>query len=192
MKSFGCSGSTYDLIECAKKLDPSSLLKLSEEYMKNQSTLIYSDPTFSAVVDNYFLLDEPINLFQAGKFKKCPILTGTNRDEGNFFLKSSFPEFKSKNLPELTYDDFKRILTDFFYFFPKYPHYANDLVKNALIYRYTNWSDVNGFQSLVNNLDYAVGDFSYACPMMQLIDFYSSANLDTYQYFFSWNRYYNY
>lgn len=180
----GCSGSTYDLIECAKKIAPDVLLKQSSAYMSSQSTKIYSDPTFSPVTDNYFLLDEPEQLFKSGKFKKCSILTGTNKDEGNFFLRSSFPEFKNKTAPELSYSEFERILTDNFYYFPKYPLLANDNVKNALIYRYTNWSDISS-KTMVDNLDYAVGDYSYACPMIKLIDYYSDSNLNVYQYFFA-------
>ncbi len=190
IKYFGCTDTnTFDLIECAKQLDANTMLKKAEEYMHIQSKQIYSVPTFSPVVDNYFLVDEPANLFKQGKFKRCSILTGSNRDEGNFLLESSFPEFKNTTAPDLNYTSFKRIINDFFNFFPKYPIKSTDLVLNAILYRYTNWSDVDDFKSIRDNLDFATGDYGYACPMISLITYYAQADLNIYQYYFTHKRF---
>ena len=41
---------------------------------------------FGPVVDGWFLPDSPYHLFAAGKQNDVPLLTGTNADEGSFFL----------------------------------------------------------------------------------------------------------
>lgn len=188
IKSFDCSGSTLELIECAKKINPSVMLQKVSEYMNNQSDKIYSVPTFSPVVDNYFLEDEPINLFKQGKFKNCSILTGSNRDEGNFVLQSSFDDFKKNTPPDLNYKRFVELIEDFFYFFPKYPKISTKLIKNAILEQYSNQSSLNISADLINNLDFATGDYSYLCPMIRLIDFYADNGLKVYQYYFTHKR----
>ena len=153
--------------------------------MHNQSKFIFNDPTFSPVVDDYFLRDMPLNLMNQGSFKKCSILTGVNKNEGNLFLDAAFDIFKSKTAPVLNYSTFENLLSTYFYFYPKYPNTSSNEIKNALIYRYTNWSDIENNKYYNDNLDYAVGDYSYMSPCIQLVDFYSKNNLKVYQYYFT-------
>eukprot|EP00057_Strongylocentrotus_purpuratus_P008126 XP_011662600.1 PREDICTED: cholinesterase-like [Strongylocentrotus purpuratus] len=62
---------------------------------KNATEIISSSvPAYSTCpvsVDGDFLDDEPANLYKNKDFTRCPILTGTNRDEGTLLLIALFP-----------------------------------------------------------------------------------------------------
>lgn len=78
LKLLNCTGTAFDLVECSLKLNASYLLDKSNEYKDSLSKefFIAPNPLFTAVVDNYFLTDEPRNLLKNGDFKKCAVITG--------------------------------------------------------------------------------------------------------------------
>ena len=83
------------MIERAKKMDPNTASDKSDEYFYTHANHGIAQFTFLPVVDNYFLEDEPLYLLNRGKFKKCPILLGANKNEGNFFFFYAFPEYRN-------------------------------------------------------------------------------------------------
>lgn len=87
LKSLGCNQTSIDeVIDCAKNVDSKTAIEKSDEHFYTKATHGVAQFTFLPVVDNYFLEDEPINLLNRGKFKKCPVLMGANKDEGNWFF----------------------------------------------------------------------------------------------------------
>lgn len=87
LSSLGCNQTrTDELIECARRVDSHTAIEKSDEHFFTKAIHGVAQFTFLPVVDNYFLEDEPINLLNRGKFKKCPVLLGANKDEGNWFF----------------------------------------------------------------------------------------------------------
>ena len=142
IKSFGCTGSVEKMIECARKVDSKTAIEKADEHFFNKATHGVAQFTFLPVVDNYFLEDEPINLLNRGKFKKCPILLGANKDEGNWFFVYAFPEYRNLTAtPKIDYELFKDLITSLFYFYPQYPSTSSRAIINSVIYRYTSWGN---------------------------------------------------
>lgn len=140
IKSLGCTGNTDELIECAKNVEAKTAIEKSDEHFFNKATHGVAQFTFLPVVDNFFLEEEPIHLLNRGKFKKCPVLIGANKDEGNWFFVYAFPEYRNLSAgPTIDYELFKDLLTSLFYFYPQFPSTSSKAIINAVLYRYTNW-----------------------------------------------------
>ena len=181
----GCKGNTNEMILCAQNFAAKDLYDKSTEFKHNISSFIFGpDPPFSPVVDNFFIEDEPTVLLQTGRFKKCSIITGTNLNEGNAFLLAAFPkEYNTPTAPNFDYPTFTQILSTYFHFYPKYPILSSEFIRQSLLYRYTNWTNPFNYDSILRNLDGAVGDFNYACPCTALCDYYALNGLKVYRYF---------
>jgi carboxylesterase type B len=135
LKFMGCNGTNYQMIECVKKFDPKTALDKADEYFYSHANHGVAQFTFLPVVDNYFLEEEPINLMNRGKFKKCPILTGANKDEGNWLFVYAFPEYRNLSVrPEFDYETFKDFLTSLYHFYPQYPSMSSKSVMEGCIF----------------------------------------------------------
>jgi acetylcholinesterase len=136
MTSMGCVGNASAVIECAKRVDPRTAIEKADEHFFTQANHGVAQFTFLPIVDNYFLEEEPINLLNRGKFKKCPVLLGANKDEGNWFFVYAFPEYRNLTAPPiLDYETFKDFITSLFYFYPQFPSTSNKAILEAVMYR---------------------------------------------------------
>ena len=187
LKSFDCQNQTTEgLIECAKQMDPTTAIEKADEYFFTRANHGIAQFTFLPVVDNYFLEDEPIYLLNRGKFKKCPILLGANKDEGNYFFVYAFPEYRNfSTKPEIDYETFKDFLMSLFHFYPQYPSTSSNSILNAVAYRYTNWNNVHNTNSNFENLDRAAGDFHFLCPVVDFANIYAMNQQDVFFYHFT-------
>lgn len=187
MTSLGCSGPLVeDIIECAKKVDPKSAIEKSEEYFYSKATHGVAQFAFLPVVDNYFLEEEPINLLNRGKFKKCPVLLGSNKDEGNWLFVYAFPEYRNLSVkPTFDYDTFKDFMTSLYYFYPQFPATSSKAVMNAIVYRYSHWDNVHNDKRNFENFDDAAGDFHFVCPTIDFANIYAMNQLDVYFYHYT-------
>jgi acetylcholinesterase len=186
LETMGCKGNITDIIECAQKIEPKTALEKSDEHYFSKATHGIAQYTFVPVVDNYFLEDEPINLLNRGKFKKCPILTGVNKDEGNWFFVYSFPEYRNLTEgPVVDYENFKVFLTSLFHFYPQFPSTSSPAIQNAVLYRYTNWDNVHNLKKNFENLDDAAGDFHFVCPTVDFANIYAINDQPVYFYQFT-------
>ena len=129
----GCTSSTLaDKFACFKNLDSNTILTKTYQYLGNysQGDLFY----FTPVVDNYFLSDKPINLLKQGKFKRCSILVGANKDEGNMFFYGVLPGYTNLNsMPSINSATFKKYLNEIFAYFPNYPQLSSRTVQKACL-----------------------------------------------------------
>jgi acetylcholinesterase len=186
MTSLGCEGNTTQIIECAKKVDPRTAIEKADEHFFTMANHGVAQFTFLPVVDNYFLEEDPINLLNRGKFKKCPILLGANKDEGNWFFVYAFPEYRNLSAPPiLDYETFRDFITSLFYFYPQFPSTSNKAILEAVMYRYTNWDNAHNYKSNFENLDEAAGDFHFLCPVIDFANIYAMNKLDVYFYYFT-------
>lgn len=184
--SLGCNGTKAQMIECAKRVDSKTAIERSDEHFFNKATYGVAQFTFLPVVDNYFLEDEPINLLNRGKFKKCPILLGTNRDEGNWFFVYAFPEYRNlSGGPVINYELFREFIANLFYFYPQYPSTSSTAILNSVLYRYTNWNNVHNSTKNFENLDDAAGDFHFTCPVIDFANIYAMDQQQVYLYHYT-------
>ncbi|RMZ96447.1 acetylcholinesterase type 1 [Brachionus plicatilis] len=186
LKKIGCKGTTPEMIECAKKVNARTALEQSDEYFYSRATHGVAQFIFVPVVDKYFLEEEPISLLNRGKFKKCPILLGGNRDEGNWLFVYAFPEYRNLTTrPAIDYGTFKDFMTSLFYFYPQYPDVSSLAIRNAILYRYTNWNNVHNEEKNFENLDDAAGDFHFLCPTIDFANIYAISQIDVYFYYYT-------
>ncbi|XP_054751989.2 cholinesterase 1-like [Lytechinus pictus] len=154
--TLGCTGSnSSDLLACLEG-------KTSDE-------ILYAGATFYAYsaisVDGYFLEDTPTNLYKKGDFKRCPMMTGVNKDEGTLYLPP---------LPPSGYNDLGR---------PLLPHLdqptvreyiragllisglEDDIFIDAILQEYMDWSVADDPSANVVStfLEYS-GDSDFVCP----------------------------
>ena len=157
-------------------------------YFRNFSST-WLDNCFKPVVDNYFLLDSPAFLIKQGKFKKCPILLGVNKEEGSVYLSSFDPElftsYDSDFYPNVTYSKQQFYLKALYKYYPLPPKPSSAIIKEAIVYRYTNWNNVENFKSNLENLIKAVDDYLFTCPVIDFATAYAQNKQDVYFYHFT-------
>lgn len=207
----GCNGTNAEMVECARKVEPRQAIEKSDNYFFARADHGIMQFPFLPVIDNYFLTEEPstsintgkptlsnhnpciysntLNLlinFQSGNFKKCPILLGVNQDEANWFYIYSFAEYRNLSVrPELTYDSFKYFLKSLFHYYPQYPSVITESALNAIIFKYTNWENVNNINKNLEALDNVAADFHFICPALDLANSYAMNKLDVFFYHFT-------
>lgn len=187
LRNLGCdTNSTLDALECARRVEPKLAIEKADEYFYSKAIHGVAQFTFLPVVDNYFLEEQPLSLINRGKFKKCPILLGGNKDEGNWLFVYAFPEYRNlTHRPTFDYEMFKDFVTSLYYFYPQFPAVSSRTILNAILYRYTNWHNVNNDLRNFENLDDAAGDFHFICPMVDFASIYAMHNQDVYFYYYT-------
>ena len=186
LQELGCNGTTAQKIECAKQVDPKTAIEKSDEYFYSRANHGIMQFPFLPVVDNYFLEEEPINLMNRGKFKKCPIIVGVNKDEASWFYVYAFSEYRNLSVkPQIDYEAYESFLTSLFHFYPQFPAIISKSALKAIIYRYTNWENVHNLNMNMENLDDAAADFHFICPAQDFASLYAIHNQDVFFYHFT-------
>ena len=192
METLGCeikNNNINDAIKCAQGVDPIEALQKSDVYFYSRATHGIAQFTFLPVVDNYFLEEEPLILLNRGKFKKCSILSGANKDEGNWFFVYSFKYFRDyfniTEPPEINYSDFEDHINQLFHFYPQFPYTASPIILKSIAHRYTNWANVNDSFHNRQNLDDAAGDFHFICPAVDFANQYALYDQKVFFYYYT-------
>ena len=96
----GCD-SIFDhakMVDCLRKIDPQVLIN-QEQSVSNYS--LNMEP-FPPVIDNQFIIEDPETMLENNVFKKCPVIIGTNANEGLNDMMEYIPELGlQENLFEL-------------------------------------------------------------------------------------------
>ena len=125
-------------------------------------------------------------MLNRGKFKRCPILTGANKDEGNWLFVYAFPEYRNLSVkPPFDYETYKDFLTSLYHFYPQYPDTSSAAVMSAIHYRYSNWNNVHNEVKNFDNLDEAAGDFHFLCPTVDFASVYALNEQEVFFYHFT-------
>jgi carboxylesterase type B len=163
LEAIGCYGTASEQIECLKKADAKHIMEKSDEYFFSRMDHGIMQFPFIPVVDNYFLEETPLELVNKGKFKKCPIMLGVNRDEANWFYVYNFEEYRNFKIePKLNYDTYKVMLNSLFYYFPQFPTKTKKSVLDAIIYKYSYWDNVQNRKKNIEYLDDAAADYHFS------------------------------
>lgn len=114
---------------------------------------------FVPVVDGAFLDEKPKDSLAHGRFKKTEILTGSNTEEGFYFIIYYLTElFRKEEGLTISRRDFLQAVKDL-------NQYTNDVGRQAIIFEYTNWTDPNNVDSNRDALDKMVGDKHFTCSV---------------------------
>ncbi|XP_067949389.1 acetylcholinesterase-like isoform X2 [Watersipora subatra] len=141
-------------------------------------------------IDYYFLSEKPETSLREGRFKRCPILIGSNENEGSWFLVYEFyDEFhRFYNQPEISfpipYSKHVEYMDQAFKYYPQWPEHLNKFGKDAITFRYTDWRNKDDSTLNLKNLDMAVSDYHFLCPTNKYAHYFVLAGLDVYYYYF--------
>ena len=140
---------------------------------------------FVPIVDGSFLIETPEMSLKRRSFKKCPIIMGSNRDEGSFFIIYELYDFMSLDKIQMNREQFLTSMNRLFFYYPQYPERSTDLGLEAIAFQYSNWLDPSDKMTNVIQLSNAVGDGHFTCFVNQFAHAYASAGETVYYYHFT-------
>lgn len=158
---------------------------------------------FLPVVDGEFLPDRPELMLGRRSFKRCPLLTGSNRNEGSWFVVYELSDRLTEVPPGSTRvalevrpgdrqtmprEQYQIALNTLFFYYPQYRQELNSTFGiDAISFQYTDWASVSLDDSAANlaGLDAAVGDSNFVCPLNRFAEAYADAGLPVYVFFFT-------
>ena len=167
------------VVECLRKTAPQ---KLIEEQWVSRSVMQFP---FLPVIDGAFLIESPEVSLQRRSFKKCPILLGSNLNEGSFFIIYELQDWLGLDTKIMKQEQFLTSVEKLFYYYPQYPLENNDFGRDAIRYQYSNWLEPDNDHLNVEQLDQAVGDCHFVCHVNHFAHTYASAGENAYMYYFT-------
>merc|ERR1711936_548229 len=130
------------------------------------------------LVDGAFLDETPESAMRLGNFKKCPILLGSNKDEGNYFVLYFFPDmFPRKEDVFVSRLNFTQTIS------AAYPN-LNKVQQAALQYEYTNWINPEDPVENRDAVDKYTGDHQFTCPVVDWAHRYAETGNNVYMFHF--------
>ena len=176
-----CSRSEYmeNVAECLRHIAPQVLVE-------NQWVArgIMQFP-FVPIIDGAFLVETPEMSLERENFKKCPILLGSNLNEGAYFLIYELDEYLQLNSSRMTRRQFEKSVRDLFFYYPQYPRRINQFGLEAILFQYTNWIDPDDQLANIIKLDQATGDYYFTCNINNFAHQYANAGENVYMYYFT-------
>jgi len=164
---------TNDMGELANCLRDVKVEELVEQQWVSRGILQFP---FLPVIDNKFLIESPTQALRHHRFKKCPILIGSNLNEGSYFLIYELPDYLTLEKNAMTREAFLTSLNSLFFHYPQYGSQLNStFLMDAVAFQYTNWLDVNDTVANVLSLDAAIGDCYFVCPLNEFAMSYAAA-----------------
>lgn len=138
---------------------------------------------FLPVIDGTFLPDSPDELLRRQEFKKCPILIGSNKNEGSFFIIYELYQLLTLDSTKMNRQDFVDSMRIIFYYFPQYRQVMSPAALDAVMFQYTNWLDPDDSFQNAQAIDGALGDSQFICPLNHFAHTYAMAGESVYMYY---------
>ncbi|XP_074661376.1 cholinesterase-like [Tubulanus polymorphus] len=164
-----------ETVACMKTIPSDRLANVQWEVVASP---FFFDLPVSPVVDGYFIEKTPEESMKAKEFKKCPVLAGTNKDEGIYFMmygmQHIFPFDGSSTGDRKGYEEALKLAL----------RSNSTLFNDAVDFEYVrSWlpNDSGSYRDIVDDI---VGDFNFICPVHSLLDSYALDNQDAYMYRF--------
>lgn len=114
---------------------------------------------FVPVVDGAFLDETPQKSVAHGRFKKTDILTGSNTEEGYYFIIYYLTELLRKEEGVTVNRE------EFYQAVKELNPYVNNPARQAIIFEYTDWVEPENPHSNRDALDKMVGDYHFTCAV---------------------------
>lgn len=167
------------IVNCLRRVPPQ---KLVEEQWVSRGVMQFP---FLPVIDGAFLIEPPEISLRRKSFKKCPILLGSNLNEGSFFIIYELNEWLNLDSIQMSRNEFEKSVDMLFFNYPQYPLRNNEFGLDAIAYQYTDWLDLDNHRNNVRQLDNAVGDCHFTCHVNHFAYTYASAGEMVYMYYFT-------
>ncbi|KAJ2943978.1 hypothetical protein O0L34_g8300 [Tuta absoluta] len=160
------------MIECLRKKTP-------EELVNNEwGTLGICEFPFVPIIDGSFLDEMPARSLAHQNFKKTNLLMGSNTEEGYYFilyyLTEMMPKEENVGISREQYLQAVKELNP----------YVNDIVRQAIVYEYTDWLNPNDPVKNRNALDKMVGDYHFTCSVNEFAHRYAETGNNVYTYYY--------
>ncbi|XP_078581297.1 acetylcholinesterase-like [Branchiostoma floridae x Branchiostoma japonicum] len=164
------TSSSRTMVSCLREVEAQVLVNSQPQQMLKAKWI--------PVLDENFLPRSPRDSFQDGDFHRSAILLGTASDEGALMLLMEQPTFLTMQNPGISRPDYESIISNWAgYMYGD----AADLVTEAVLYRYTDWSDASDSANRVQYVRQTT-DFYFVCPTNQIADIYAGAGQNVYVY----------
>jgi carboxylesterase type B len=195
----GCTSSfsNSEILKCAQKIDPLAILNATYTYL-NQKIFtkdIYSYLSvtpFPFVIANRVFNQSIEKIVENRALKKCKIITGFNSDEFGYHLAllglaglGPDPSKWDQNARAVNSTRFLELLSDFFYYYPKYPEKRSERFASDVIGEYFPSGQLESKNLTMTHLQYLnqiVSDFVFTCQSFEIAEVYSRLNLQAYVY----------
>ncbi|GAB6020561.1 Acetylcholinesterase [Chamberlinius hualienensis] len=178
-KAVGClkddeSVSDLDaIVECLRGVDAQKLVD-----SEGGNTEVVDFP-FLPVVDGAFLDESPQKALETKNFKKCPVLLGSNTEEGSYFIIYYLTElFKKEENIYVSREDFVDAVKKLF---PSH----NQIAQQAVTFEYTDWLNPDDPVRNRDNIDKMVGDYHFTCNVNEFAYRYAQTGNNVYMYYFT-------
>lgn len=132
---------------------------------------------FQPVIDGEMIARPPMESWRLDKWRKVPVMTGFNRNEGSIYVSKSvseseqFTRFFAELLPLLSLEDLETI---------------NKLYPDPLEYTDSPYSEqLEGTGAQYRRLEVAYGQYAYVAPVRQTAEL-ASASMDKPVYLYQW------
>ncbi|XP_076435611.1 acetylcholinesterase-like [Babylonia areolata] len=178
----GCNLDDTDteIVNCLRRVEP--MLFVANEF--NVVNGIMQFP-FVPVVDGFFLTETPLEYLRSERFKKTPLLLGSNAQEGTWFLVYENEELFNLNTESLiTEENMDLVMESLFFYHPQHPSLLNKFGKEAIIFQYTDWANPLDQASRRDRIAHAVGDYHFVCEVNELCDRYAQNGQRVFSYWF--------
>ncbi|XP_041459797.1 acetylcholinesterase-like [Lytechinus variegatus] len=164
------------LAQCLRDLPEKTLTFAIDRILLETTNVIPFVPT----VDGMFLVDNPLNLVKANRFKKCPILLGATKDDGSLVAGRAFIRQINTDEGYANKTEFRDALERFTY------TYVNDVIIDAIMQEYVDWTLADDPQANYFYDYIAVEtDEAFTCPSVDFARYYAEDGQDVYLYDFT-------
>jgi acetylcholinesterase len=134
----------------------------SELVVKEWGTQGICEFPFVPVLDGSFLDEMPLTALKNGHFKPTPLLLGSNTEEGNYFIIYYLTQlFHLKENVVVNREEFLQSVREL-------NPYLNNIVRQAVIFEYTDWLNPHDPVKNREHLDKIVGDRHFTCNVNEL------------------------
>ncbi|CAH1780985.1 unnamed protein product [Owenia fusiformis] len=157
----------------------------NNEYYATGGTMQFA---FVPVIDGVFLVEDPRQSLKRHNFKKCPILIGSNKNEGSYFLMydlSDRIDLETKADELVNREFFIEAMQRVNNFYPQYPHQLNTFGLDAIIHQYTPWENPDDKYLNFRAIDNCVGDYHFLCQVNEFAQAYANFGENVYSYYYS-------
>ncbi|XP_072248804.1 cholinesterase-like [Leuresthes tenuis] len=174
-KLLDCPASHPDQLEaCLQQADPKQIAAKQFEVPAQRSLL---GLPFHPVVDGDFLPADVDVLLNRRNLPKKELMIGLNKDEGTYFLVYGAPGFHANGQSLITRKEFlEGVQLEM--------AGASDVAREAAIFQYTDWTDVESRMKNRDLLGSLVGDELFVCPVVEFAHKYSQSGGKTFLYYF--------
>ncbi len=124
---------------------------------------------------------------EKNNFKKCPIISGFNKDEGTLTIIVSVigtPNYNPSKAPYISKEKFETEITNLLTF---NSIYRNGIIDDSIKQEYIDWATADDPEAdYFDPWNYLAGDVLFACPMsLELRAHAKAGDYDAYQYYFT-------